>query len=721
MQENTEQLQKAASLSVQSTRDSYWFGSALRFSGGYGMYANPLPSIYSEARQRALYWIHQHPQNSLWQGASARIVQRLAGTSAEITGKRRVKYFQDVIMFNADRGAGLGSFVQKIISTWHWSDDGAIAEIIGRGDPSKPLEREAIVGIGVLDPLRCYFTGNWEFPVWYQDEGGDLHEMHYTRVHRFVPYPLVDPALNGRGLSSLSRAISFVQQQIVQQTYIGESLNNEPPPGIILVNGIPELEWDRAKQLYRAAREQNGNRAFRPIMELIGKDGKTVTIEFIPFATPPANFDPIQMTELQARAIALGLDTDPQDVLPLSGGTFGTNTQAKILDRKNRDGGYTYILKMLERFFNTRVLPDYLAFKWNYRDSEQSAEEAEAAQRQLTIVNAFIDVINKTGAVSPTRLNDIVTRYLADNIEGFTGLLTDESGAIIRLYDDDPTEATDAVLGSDEQNGGGSAPALPAGPAPASAGRVQFVAPVMNKAISFKDFDAVAGEFVTRFGAISANFADGAIPARRRAGDLLRQQLRVYGRRAIVEGKLEGGVDEADLTRGEESWFMGWLSDQSKFVSAYTERISRRGVTSAELQDSLGKWVRKSLEAAYSFGIRMAGENGMYEFVGDDGLESCPTCKRLKGQRHRYKVWYDARLRPGVDTHNYDCGGWNCKHKLIKVSGAARGRIPGASRKGYNGSEFAPYTDARKQFIDPARLARFDAAFKGVTHAIRHS
>lgn len=576
-----------------------------------------------------------------------------------------------------------------------------------RGNKDRPLDRNAVVGIGVLDPLRCHFTGNSEFPVMYQDTvTGAIHELHYTRVHRFVPYPFSDPELAGRGLSSLSRALGYVQQQMVQQQYIGERMNNEPAPGILLVNGMIPADWDNAWELYQKARQNQGVTQFKPIMEVIGKQGSTITIEFIPFSLPPENFDPIQMTELQARAIALGLDTDPQDILPLAGGSWGVNGQAKILDQKNRAGGFTYVLKMLERFFNTKVLPDYLTFKWNYRDSEQTAEQAETAKRNLSIITDFVALINSTGAVSPQRLNDIVVRAVADNVEMFADLLTDESGAIIRLYDDDPTPALDAVLTSDEQGG---APAV----APVAAGAaVQPQTAVMDvtKAWRVKDFDTVAGEFMARFGAISVGYVDGQT-ARRRAGDLLRQQLRVYGRRAMVEGKKAAGVDEPDLTPGETSWLMAWLGQQSKYVSNYTERLGKRGQTTAELRQSLNAWVGKSLEAAYSAGLRFGGEDGMYEFGGRDGMESCSTCRRLKGQRHKYSVWYKARLRPRVDTDNFECGSWQCEHKLIKVSGASRGRLPTA--KSYGRSEF----DTRRKYIRPALLNQFDTLKRTVQDA----
>src|SRR5687768_14145037 len=101
---DTKQLEESLDLSVQSQRGDYFFGSELRFEGGYGNYANSLPSVYNSRRQLLLHYIDSHPQNNLWQGAKGRITHKIAGTSAEITGKRRAGWYQDVIMFNADYG-----------------------------------------------------------------------------------------------------------------------------------------------------------------------------------------------------------------------------------------------------------------------------------------------------------------------------------------------------------------------------------------------------------------------------------------------------------------------------------------------------------------------------------------------------------------------------------------------------------------------------------------
>ena len=82
-----------------------------------------------------------------------------------------------------------------------------------------------------------------------------------------------------------------------------------------------------------------------------------------------------------------------------------------------------------------------------------------------------------------------------------------------------------------------------------------------------------------------------------------------------------------------------------------------------------------SLFAVYSEGKLRAAGNKMLTFVGQDGSPDhiCQstggTCVRLMGQRHRASWWVSHGLIPGPGNGNYDCGGWNCQHRLESDNG----------------------------------------------------
>lgn len=654
------QIIQSGKLSVQTQRGSYFWGDTLSLTGGYQDYANSLPSVYNSRRQRILAQIDTHPQNNLWAGAIGKIIHKVAGTSAEISGKRRVGWYQDVIMFNADQGGGLGQFVAKVLRDYFRFDDGAVIEVIGRGDPTSYLKREAVVGIRVLDPLRCYFTDDAEFPVWYQDSvTGQLHKMHFTRVYRMVDNPFSDPELHGRGYCALSRALGFVQQAIVNQAYVGQSLSDEMPPGILLVNGVTAAKWDEVWALYKSALKRDGITSYRPMIEYVSQ-GETVTIEFKPFAIAPTGLDNVELTELHARGIALGLDIDPQDVLPLQGGSFGTNTQAKVLDRKNQDGGFTHLLKLFERFFNDRVLPDPLRFEWVYRDSEQSLQAADIASKHMVIAKDLVSLSSlSNGALSAQKLGDAAILYLADSVPALGDIFRDEDGEMISLYDDDPSEEIPEAqqIATD----------INADVAPTDEG--------VQTATESKDYEDTRLKFTREFARVLIDSNDGEIN-RRRSGIILRSIMARDGRQSTLDGLEAGGVDAGALIDEDQSIYTKTLAEQSSYITDLTARVySTNGLSEAQIYASVEAFANKSLQAFYYNGLESADSNGMYQFAGSDGAESCSTCKRLKGQKHRLKEWKKRQMRPGVDTNNFDCGGWQCEHYLQRTEGRSNGRF----------------------------------------------
>lgn len=82
-----------------------------------------------------------------------------------------------------------------------------------------------------------------------------------------------------------------------------------------------------------------------------------------------------------------------------------------------------------------------------------------------------------------------------------------------------------------------------------------------------------------------------------------------------------------------------------------------------------------SLLSVYNEGKLRAAGNKMLTFTGEDGSPDhiCQstggTCVRLMGQRHRASWWVAHGLIPGPGNSNYDCGGWNCLHRLVTDDG----------------------------------------------------
>jgi len=75
------------------------------------------------------------------------------------------------------------------------------------------------------------------------------------------------------------------------------------------------------------------------------------------------------------------------------------------------------------------------------------------------------------------------------------------------------------------------------------------------------------------------------------------------------------------------------------------------------------------LDAIYSEAKLRGAGNKMLTFDGNDGKESCPECKKLKGERHRASWWVSHGLIPGPGNSNFTCNGYNCEHRLFDDDG----------------------------------------------------
>jgi hypothetical protein len=668
MADTAQQLDQAIRLSMTRTRQSGYFTHVIPMSPEYASYAVPLPAIGVPARQSLLRQINRHPQAGLWRGAVGKLIHRITGITLELSGQRRVRWYYDLIMVNSDLGRGWVSFAEKLLSDYLVYDDGAVVEIIGRGEPDSYLEKEAITGLAVLDPLRCRFTNDPDFPVWYRSDDGELHKIHFTRVHRFVDQAQSDVKLRGSGESALSRAMSFIQQEITNRTYVGQMLSDDLPPGAMVINGVGAGQWETKKKEYDAQKssEKRGNvDVYSPVIEVIGDPEKDANIAFVPFARSPEGYDPKETTELNARGIALGLDIDPNDVLPIPSGSFGDGEKSRILDRKNREGGQTHLMKMLKTFLNVRILPDAISVDFQYNDQEQSEVDAVVTGMHMANANSFLSMAIQGGA-APELALEVAVRLLIENIPQLRGVLIDDQGDIIQLYDDDPEPISDQPEQFASEDGEEDQP---------SADQETETAETDDAMkAGRKSFEDHREDFEKEFSAILIESNKEAIN-RRRSGTLLRSTVNKYGRRLMIDGLSQGGVIVETLEGEDKQTFDQWSKRQSNYISNLTATIYDQGLSDLQIKARVQMWANKSMQEIFSYGIISGDRNGMYEVTGEDGLESCKTCQRIKPQVHRYKDWYNRRMRPGIDTENYDCGGFHCNHRLVKSSKKASGRF----------------------------------------------
>jgi hypothetical protein len=128
----------------------------------------------------------------------------------------------------------------------------------------------------------------------------------------------------------------------------------------------------------------------------------------------------------------------------------------------------------------------------------------------------------------------------------------------------------------------------------------------------------------------------------------------------------------ADLPLDPETatWARGQLDAQLGFIDQLFEslrELRKEGdVNVAAEALARANGYGGGLDGFYNEAVLRGSKNIVLEFGGSDGKENCPTCKSLKGKRHRVSWWIDNGLVPGqAGNENYECKGYNCAHILF--------------------------------------------------------
>lgn len=606
-------------------------------------------------RQHELRRLAYNMHNTLVVGALTNLIRRIKQVPWELVGGRNLTLRYQSILQNAEYGQGWDAFLSRVLFDFLTLDHGAFVQVVGVGAADTPLTGAAL-GITALDGLRCYPTGNDEYPVYYQSaRTGKLHKLHYTRVYRLVDQPSPDPDYRGMGLSAMSRSLAIAEREGLVSRYIGQSLNDMPTKGMLAISGLRNQQFSDVMDRYEQSRQAKHQDVFRNLVRFDSVDPENpISIEYVPFSTDPAGFDWIKYTENDVYQLALAIGDDPTEIWPLMGQGLGTGTQSKVLNAKGKARIFGDILTMLERMLNIAILPRSLEFKFKPKDTEQAKEDAESAQLWGTLIG---DLVTKgVLTVDEGRL------ALANTISAYADVLLDEAGQV-RVPDDDvdkpPVVTAEGTTELDTP--------------PASANDDDFT--IANDAKVVKAIQATRLNFEDAFTALLADAMQEQVDRRtfaRRARAMVSRGVR----QAFLDGLEEGGVFRGDLSDEDTATIQRLTAQQSVYVTNLGAALFRQDdVTPAMASQKPSMWFNKSVYPAYDAGRMSADRNGYYEWSLGRTEKHCSTCLALNGQVHRLKDYTRRDLVPKSSV--LECGGWQCDCKLNKRTGVrARGRLP---------------------------------------------
>lgn len=589
-------------------------------------------------RERELRAYYRHEYNWLGQGAFAGLTKKWSATQWEISGKKRVRYFQDVLR-QAQFGEGWDVFLQRVGLDFLRQDGGAYIELIASGNPLK-APTGPVTAISHLDSLRCYPTGDPEYPVIYYSRKGKMHLMHHSRVVHLVDAPDGDESHPGYGMSAQSRAMAIVAQQIYMMRYNEMKLDDKPPPGYVVASGMTEGQRNKAHAAYQAEQSTDEKPPWGNAWWFFSLDPtQPIKLDFVTFAQAPEGYSFKEYTELHVNAWALALGVDVQELWQLTGGSLGSGAQSQILHAKSQGKTYGAFLTRLERAMND-VLPESLTFEFKVRDPYEAQERAQTAQLWAGF----------TTSVGGAATDDEKRILLANQVEAFKDAVTDENGEIQRLNDLDvqPESEQQTVDDATPQDEDAESPAPE------------------QVAESEKEYSSTRASFqadVLRL--IEAARADEA--TRRQFAASLRATARRSGLRAIDDAFVAAGVEQESLSDDMLTLFRAWELETSGYITSFgTELFQQGGISDAEVPLRVEMWSNKSLDDIFYTALREAAPAKKATWKTNPLKEHCETCVSRNGQTKALRDWGKVGF---PKDRRLDCGGWLCGCSLVDKDG----------------------------------------------------
>lgn len=626
-------------------------GGIMQYFGFIDQYAQWIAPWGTARRQWQLRRVFYELHNTLVSGALVNLMQRIIQTPTELSGGPRKTHYWNSLFQMAQFGAGWDDFLSPVLQDFLTIDQGAFIEIIAPGKPDKPISQQ-VVGVAHLDSLRCYPTGNPEFPVYYRSHRqGGLHKLHWTRVVRLVDTPSPDPQFKGMGMCALSRALAVVQVQMMMSKYQVENLDDLPPKGILSLSGVNEKQWNEQVNKYEADRQRDGQEILRQIITAFSVNpASKVEATLTPFSTLPDAFKYPEMMGIHVNLLAVAIGEDPQEIFPLTGQALGTGAQSKVLHAKGKAKTYGAILKMLGRTFNVAVLPPDLELKFKPKDTDQDLASAETAKKWAEVANDL-----KNAGVPQDR----ILQLLANTVEQYADVLLDEAGNL-RLPDDDVKPA-DEVTATDDATNVASQP------------EEETVTQTETRQAR-KDLNSTKIDFESDFKDLLRGVQADDL-SRRRSGIVARALLSRYINASYREGLKIGGVNPDDISADDLATIARQVAEQSGYITNMLNAAYGDGLSDEAIAVKADMWWNKSVYPAYMAGLASADRNGYYEWEYGDTIEHCGDCRTLEGQIHRYRDYERTGWLPKATK--LECGGYNCDCGLEKRTGVrSRGRFP---------------------------------------------
>ena len=325
----------------------------------------PQPPAYGTRERDALLRTLSF-RESMWGDAVYKAASRIASFGWTIddanASERRIKRLQD-LLHESDFGAGWVKFILKVVKDYISTDNGAFVEIIRAG----MAQGSRIVGLRHLDSLRCWRTGDPQYPVIYTDLLGHYHIMRDYQIMHFVDMPSSDPILRGIGQCAASRAYQPVAKLIALERYITEKLVGRKPMALYFVNGVAPQQLETVVQSGIEEALSQGFVTYMGAIVMSTMRPEAPQVASIELSGLPDRVDAVSERRDAYLKIAHAIGIFIGELQPLEG-QYGTGTQSVILTESAQGQGLASFVAQWDQLISRDVCPKTTTFAFTNED-----------------------------------------------------------------------------------------------------------------------------------------------------------------------------------------------------------------------------------------------------------------------------------------------------------------------------------------------------------------
>lgn len=326
-----------------------------------------------------------------WGAANGIAITKVAALAWETKGsvELRSRRAQELLL-HADSVNGPGgwvSFVSKQLRDFNNTNNGCHFEIVRQ----KQAYGSKVLGIAHLSSMRCYRTGDPEYPIVYRDRLGREHLLRWWEVVSIADLPDPDEMLFGAGLCAAERAYQQIIKLAALERFVYEKVSASRPLAIHIVNGLQTEDLEAALRSAHDQRNEKGLTTYMGavVMTTLKPDAAPALVT-IPLAELPNGFNSVEERDRADLIYANSLGLDPQDLKPISNQQLGAGGQSVVLHEKAKGRGLVAYRQSLVHHINELVLDEKTKFLFTEHDYDDMKKQIDISKGRAEVAGTRV-------------------------------------------------------------------------------------------------------------------------------------------------------------------------------------------------------------------------------------------------------------------------------------------------------------------------------------------